>query len=354
MPNSLIVLGNVVERPVLSTGKPLISARLIEGLDWYMRTKGMPLQAFADEAGIDLRVIDDPDGFVEFDRGLALLEIVARGTGNAALGVLMAAACPIRPVNLHYFMIKNAPTLRDALEHRARYSRFLTNAYSVRLEMAGDRCSFTWEMGTVTGPRAQFEGYAASLFVEFIRQVLSVDWVPAQVDLPHKAPAAVEEYRRVLGPRINFGAALTRVWIDTEDLSRILPAADPLLYRVLRQSIDKAVRAPLPARTVLDKTREHIIRASSYTHADEKTVANAIGVSVRSLQRELQENGTTFRALADDARKRAALQLLHDTDLPLTEVAFLLCFSELSAFSRAARNWFGDSASNVRKRARDS
>jgi AraC-like DNA-binding protein len=85
----------------------------------------------------------------------------------------------------------------------------------------------------------------------------------------------------------------------------------------------------------------------------ETVVANAIGVSVRILRRELQENCTTFRTLLDDTRKMAALQLLHDTELPLTEVAFLLGFSELGAFSPAARNWFGQSPRSLRKGARD-
>jgi AraC-like DNA-binding protein len=354
MPNTLILLENGVERPIVSTGKPLISARLIEGLDWYMRVNRLPLLPFAELAGIDLEVVGQPDTFVEFGRALDLLEAIAQRTGDDALGVRIVEAGPIRPVNLHYFKIKNAPTLRDALEHRVLYSQFISDAYSVRLETAADSSCFIWEMDVVTGPRAQFEGYAAALFVKFVRQVMSDEWMPLAVDLPHKRPAAMEAYDRALGPRINFGAAHTRVWIDARDLDRPLPAADPVLYRVLCHSVDKAVRMPTPCKTVLDKTRDQIVGAASYMHADETTVASAIGVSVRTLQRELQEAGTTFRGMVDDTRKRAALQLLHDTEMPLTEVAFLLGFSELSAFSRAARNWFGDSASGVRKCARDS
>ena len=72
-------------------------------------------------------------------------------------------------------------------------------------------------------------------------------------------------------------------------------------------------------------------------------------MSSRALQRELEKANTSFRDLVDETRKSMARQYLADTSLPLTEIAFMLGFSELSAFSRAARSWFGVSPSELRK-----
>jgi AraC-like DNA-binding protein len=121
------------------------------------------------------------------------------------------------------------------------------------------------------------------------------------------------------------------------------------LHRQLSNSIKRLVNYEAPTLSVLDRTRAYVINSSTYGHTAEEAVAQAIGVSVRTLQRDLAEAGTSFRALTEECRKKAALQLLHDTELPLTEIAFLLGFSELSAFSRAAKTWFGQPASSLRK-----
>jgi AraC-like DNA-binding protein len=310
----------------------------------------MPYEHFTNAVGLQPDAADDPDGSVDFDSVLKLLELIAAETDNDAFGVQFADACPICPINLHHFIIFNAPTLADALANRARYSKFVSNAYSVELQMTETACSFSWNLATVTGPRRQFVGYAAALFSKYVRSMLQNEaWLPLQVDLPHKTPLTISEFTRVLGPRIYFDAPALRVHINPAILSQILPAADPDLYRQLSGSINQLINSAAPTLSVLDRTREYIVKSSTYARTDEDTVAQAIGVSVRTLQRDLAEAGTTFRALTEDCRKKAALQLLHDTDLPLTEIAFLLGFSELSAFSRAARTWFGQPASSLRK-----
>ena len=81
---------------------------------------------------------------------------------------------------------------------------------------------------------------------------------------------------------------------------------------------------------------------------DEK-VAETLHMSVRSLQRRLKEVGTTFRTLLETVRKDLASTYVHDLDVELAEVAFLLGFSDQSSFSRAFRRWTGHSPSEARK-----
>ncbi len=82
--------------------------------------------------------------------------------------------------------------------------------------------------------------------------------------------------------------------------------------------------------------------------ADEK-VAGQLNMSVRSLQRRLKEAGTTFRTLLEAVRKDLAATYIRDPDIELVEVAFLLGFSDQSAFSRAFKRWTGCSPSEARK-----
>lgn len=74
-------------------------------------------------------------------------------------------------------------------------------------------------------------------------------------------------------------------------------------------------------------------------------------MSVRSLQRKLQQSGTSFRQLLDQTREELARQYICDRGADLTEIAFLLGFSEHSAFSRAFKRWTGQTPSDMRRAA---
>jgi AraC-like DNA-binding protein len=79
-------------------------------------------------------------------------------------------------------------------------------------------------------------------------------------------------------------------------------------------------------------------------------VAKKIAMSPRSLQRQLKEHGVDFKQLMDDTRRRFALNYLRDRRNTLTDVAFLLGYSELSAFNRAFRRWTGSAPLDCRRR----
>ncbi len=83
-----------------------------------------------------------------------------------------------------------------------------------------------------------------------------------------------------------------------------------------------------------------------------QAIAKALNVSPRALQRALRRRGTSYSKLVSDTRRATAERLLRNTELPMTEIAFLLGYSELSAFTRAAHDWFGVSPRAFRIQSR--
>jgi AraC-like DNA-binding protein len=77
-------------------------------------------------------------------------------------------------------------------------------------------------------------------------------------------------------------------------------------------------------------------------------LAEAVGLSVRSLQRRLSAAGTTYSRLVDEVRMRTALPLLEDPDILLTEIAYDLGYSHPAHFTRAFRRWAGVTPSEYR------
>jgi AraC-like DNA-binding protein len=81
-------------------------------------------------------------------------------------------------------------------------------------------------------------------------------------------------------------------------------------------------------------------------------VAKQMAMSTRTLQRELKKRGADFKHLAEDTRRRFAINYLEDRQNTLTEVAFLLGYSELSAFNRAFKRWTGSTPLDYRRTVR--
>jgi AraC-like DNA-binding protein len=78
-------------------------------------------------------------------------------------------------------------------------------------------------------------------------------------------------------------------------------------------------------------------------------VAKKLGLGPRTLQRRLKEYGADFKTLVDDTRRRFSLNYLRDRKHTLTEIAYLLGYSEVSAFNRAFKRWTGSTPSDYRR-----
>jgi AraC-like DNA-binding protein len=132
-------------------------------------------------------------------------------------------------------------------------------------------------------------------------------------------------------------------------LSKPLPAADPELYRIVRQHAQEKIDKREKTQSLVYCVTDYIADALKHGDATLADAADTLGMTSRALQRELEKANTSFRDLVEETRKSMARHYLNDTSLPLTEIAFILGFSELSAFSRAARSWFGASPRELRK-----
>lgn len=341
---------------MVTTGRPLVSARVLADLHAFLSERGLADTDVTRDFGFDVAQTVARDGYFDLGEVMQLFEIMAMRTDDDAFGLHYGEACALGSVGVVYYTAANAPTLRTALQIRARRSDIMVNADALSFTEEGGIGRFRWKSGAVGGPRRQFIDYVAALFVTQIRTMLcDRSWSPLKTELSHSPPrpGCMAEFERVFGTKIAFGNSHSALHIDAQSLARPLPNADPALHRALMSSFDKLATDTAATVSIVEKARLHMIRGGSFVAESEEDVARALNISVRTLQREFARSGTSFRAMADCARKQAALQLLHDTNLPLTEVAFRLGFSELSAFSRAAKKWFGRTAGEVRSAQHD-
>ena len=173
---------------------------------------------------------------------------------------------------------------------------------------------------------------------------------PKRVTLFHSAPADAGPYFTYFRCPVEFDADRDSLTLDKTVVDQPLPSANPHLAHLNDQEIIRYLARCCGDR-VCDRVQATLIEqlASGAVSADK--VAQALHVSTRTLHRQLQGEGTTFKGLLEETRRKLAATYLRDEDISLTEISFMLGFSEPSAFTRAYRRWTGQSPSETRGEA---
>lgn len=196
-------------------------------------------------------------------------------------------------------------------------------------------------------PLDDLRDYGVALSVQRLR------WagvVPARVTLKGGPVAPKEEYREKLGCPVHFGTDVSAVVIRAADGARRLPMALPGLQAIVERDLSTQLARSREELDLLDDVRREVMVTLGPGGPTIGVIAQRLGMGARSLQRQLAARDTTFTRLVDQTRRQMALEHLHRGHLSVSEIAFLLGFSESSAFSRAVRRWTGAWPVNVRAR----
>ena len=169
---------------------------------------------------------------------------------------------------------------------------------------------------------------------------------PLRIELARRR-AGESMLRRHFGCDVRFDAPLDLMVFEAKALDEPFVTHNAELLEVLVPGLEAALNDG--ARSLADDVRSTLTQRISGERPAVEKVAKALGMSVRTLQRRLEDLGTSYQALLDDVRRRSARRLLANTDLDTGEVAFLLGFEELNSFTRAFHGWEGTTPARWRQ-----
>ena len=299
------------------------------------------------DVGIDPALTRDPDGRVPTEQADALWASAYRVSGDARLA--MRAVQQLRPGDYRTltYLAAHCRTLGEGVRQVIGFFDLVDRRILWDLDEAADTVRLRLRFDGVSDPlpRPPVE-YTLGAFLTSLRLTTRVEVRPLRVEVSFPDPGgdAAAEHRRVLGPMV-YEAETTSVRFAGSTWRRSLPTADGALAAMLADLAARQVRE-LPSdddlRTRLHRAVGSALTGGPPTLAD---VARSLAVSERSLQRRLSEEGTTFRDEVDAVRQVTATMLLEDPGLALSEVSWLLGFSDQRAFTRAFRRWSGTTPS---------
>ena len=321
---------------------PMVSVTVTTGLFDAIAAAGGDPDETLRALGLKRSAFSNPDRFIANATFARLLEEAGRATGDQCFGLHFGENFDVRDIGTLAYVVLNSPTIADAIRNLERYHHIHNDGAVVSFDVDA-RAAYLRFIAREhpIEPRRQRQEFAMTVMVKVFRLLGEVDWTPKEIQFAHEAPPDTSEHLRVFGCRLSFGCAANAVVVERDFVERLVPAADPKLFRILRQHAEHILN-DLPRETdFLADVRRAIADAIRDGDPRLARVAAKLAMSPRSLQRHLEEEGAVFKALVDDTRLRFALGYLRDRGHTLTEIAFLLGYSEVSALNRAFKRWTG-------------
>lgn len=238
-------------------------------------------------------------------------------------------------------------TLRAALGRLQRFIKMVTGIMVIRIEdtAEGLAVSFVAKPGYLDLPHRH--DFFAALVVHMCRMNFGDTLTPARVSFMHAPFPGSQAFDDYFRCRVTFAAPTNTVVFAAEDVDKRLPSGNPQLAHLHDQVIIRYI-AGLDRDDIVQRAKAVILDQLQTGVLADDNVAEALHLSVRTLQRKLRDVGTSFRELLEQTRREVAEAYIRDRSVSLGEVAFMLGFSDASAFSRAYRRWTGKTPTESR------
>ncbi len=189
----------------------------------------------------------------------------------------------------------------------------------------------------------------AGAMVMLCRMCDGPEWHPKGVRLLREKPKAAAKFTEFFGAPIEWGARDTAILFDAASLNDPLPAANRELA-IANDAVLKRLLARLVQDDIAGRVRGALIEHLPSGAVQQAQIAKTLALSERSLQRKLAEAGTSYQKLLDETRRELGEAYVREGSRSITEISYLLGFSDPANFTRAFRRWMGVAPRGLKKK----
>lgn len=331
--------------------EPLITIRAVQPVVAALNALGHDVDELLSKAAIGLPVLQDVDGKIPHGAMMQFWQEAVTATGDDHLGIHLAEAAPIDSFGVHGYALLSSPTLREAYRRACRYQRLIHEITDLAFDEEDDEGILHHALpGGRAVPRHPAE-FLVTLWVRIGRLITGVEWSPRLVCFAHSEPADLSEHGRYFRAAMLFSSGRTAIHVPNGLLDAPNQQADPSLARILDDYAERLIEHMPVAKTLSERVRAYLIEELRGGVPTAESAARHLHMSVRSLHRNLRQEGTTFRDVLSQLRQEQATRYLANPQVSISEVGFLLGFAELSSFYRAFKSWTGTTPAEYRARA---
>ncbi len=327
--------------------EPFIRTTSFGGFRELVSQLGQDPLAYLERFRVHPELLDDEDARVPFRSLVGLLETVAEELNCPDFGLRMSEYQNLHVLGPIALIACNSSSVGHALAEIVRFIGYHSSGIVLDLDLSEPHVPRLVIELRLPGPQRQMAELAMGVALKTMQLLCGVAFTPQAILLPGGSPLPLARYRRFFGCEVYLGQAHNALVFGERQLAQRIERQDPTLHRTLVQYLSQIHL--LGAPDLLEQVRRLVLRLLPIQQCRLALVAEQIGLHERSLQRQLAELGHRFDELVESIRRERADCYLAERDIPMSQIAGMLGYSEQSVFNRACRRWF-DMTPGARRR----
>jgi AraC-like DNA-binding protein len=339
--------------------KPTIAAGYPKALLDFAVSRGADRQTLMARSQLRSEDLEDQDNRIPLANYLALLKAGIELCNEPALSLLFGEAVRLQDISLVGLIGVAFDNVEAVRQQVNRYAPLTLDADDGG---TADAAEFVRENGDVWLKSTSDIYIANPLLTEaaFARSICGARALvasmpnfanlsfPKAIRFTHAEPSYRAEYDRIFGVPLFFDSHMNALLIDEAILNMKLPRTNPYLSEILSTRAEELLKSLEMSKTMRGRVENLLIPILHTGEASMDTTAVKLGLSRQTLFRRLKAEGITFEKVLDELRHKLALHYLNGKKIPVNQTAYLVGFSEPSAFSRAFKRWTGSSPRMIR------
>jgi len=274
-------------------------------------------------------------------------------TGDRNLGLHIGEAFDLSAIGIVGYVLLNCQSYGQVLEKLSQYTRLFSQGVAIYHTISNGwvycDCEILGNLNNylLEEPQHPIESTFAALFTA-TQQLTGKSLKASAVWFGHSCPEDYSEHERIFQTVVKFSQPKNRIVFDVNCLNWPVRSANSHLLSVFESHAETMLDAQNQCYSYSKKVILAINQQLQGEAPTIEAIARSLTISVRQLQRELQSENTSYQQLLDKTRKELALRQIQNREISINDVAFLLGFSEPSAFYRAFKRWTGQTPRSYR------
>lgn len=315
-----------------------------------VRGYGVDPMVLMERAGLDAKLLNIPDARYETAGIRRLWALAIAETGDMLIGLKVGQEIQAPTLHGLGLAMMSSGSLSELLGLIVRYCKVISTTMQMSLEY--DKDGTTLVLRTKEGSEPMHSARLAVLAFVYRQacQLVQHDVIPEFVTFALPYTPWMDRLDAYFKIPVSLGTELDSIRFRYEDTIEPYAGANAQLVQLNEQVVSKYL-SQVRLNDISSVVLSHIHRMLPHGEPKLREVAEKMNLSPRTLQRRLEYEGATFNALLDTGKKELAHDMLAHSETSITEISFLLGFSDPSNFSRACNRWFGSSPQQYRFRA---
>ncbi|MAZ86602.1 MAG: AraC family transcriptional regulator [Cellvibrionaceae bacterium] len=335
----------------------LANSSSVQSIKRYLKhaeSCGVDCVPLLNSAGIDLTDLNDNTHRVDNDSLLVFLRAAIIASGDPCFGLNASHLIQTDTFDILGYIALNCSTLREAMEQVIRYESVSGSNGVTELLPIDQQVLIRWRSSVEDEliQRHAEENVIASWF-RYARQIVNVDDHPIAIWFSHAAPDLndLAIYQNTFNCEVKFDQAYSGILINAQQLDTPFPQANRDMLKVFQQQAQQQLeqqKSATPSHNVSSKVTSLIRLMMNDGIPSKELIAEQLGVSGRTLQRQLEQEGAVYKDLLKNTRQEMAEYYLQKTSLTIEAISKKIGFADVRSFQRSFKQWTGSTPGNYR------